>query len=376
MNNTLVTLQACNEYQLDRVRDAIKASIMPLGGMARFVKSGMKVLLKPNLLSANTPEQFVTTHPFVVQAVAELVKEAGGVIWIGDSPNSSVKDNQMEYLWKKTGMAEIAQEIGAKLIPFKGVSWSRLHEYDYFIAKPTTDADLIINLPKLKTHTQTLYTGAIKNLFGVIPGARKSAAHIHAPGIKDFSQLLVDVLELVHPGLTILDAVKGLEGNGPGASGTPHSYQCIAASMDPVALDTVFTHAMGYRKGEVLHLADAGKRKLGNADLEQIRIEGDASLLHFGRLQLPTSRWFFNIPSWLSAPIANQLKLQPNVNVEKCTGCGTCSKVCPANVITKGKPPIFQLADCIGCMCCSESCPEGAITPKRNLIAKMVGMNG
>ena len=376
MTNTLVAVQACNDYQLKRVRDAIKACLIPLGGMARFVRPGMKVLLKPNLLSANTPDQFVTTHPAVVQAVAELVKEAGGVVWIGDSPNSSVKDNQMEFLWQKTGMSEIAKAIGAELIPFKGVSWSRLHEYDYFIAKPISEADLVINLPKLKTHTQTLYTGAIKNLFGVIPGARKPAAHIHAPGIKDFSQLLVDVLELVHPGLTILDAVTGLEGNGPGASGTPYSYRCLAASTDLVALDAVFTHAMGYRKGEVVHLADAGERNLGNTDLEQIKIEGSPSLLRFEHLQLPTSRWFFNIPSWLSTPIAHQLKLQPKVNVEKCTGCGTCSKVCPANVITKGKPPIFHLADCIGCMCCSESCPEGAITPKRNLIAKMVGMNG
>jgi ferredoxin len=170
--------------------------------------------------------------------------------------------------------------------------------------------------------------------------------------------------------------VTGLEGNGPGAGGTPHSYECIAASTDPVALDAVFTHCMGYRKGEVLHIAIAGERKLGNTDLKKIKIEGDLSLLRFGRLQLPTSRWFFNIPSWLSAPIANQLKLQPGVNIEKCTGCGTCSKVCPANVIRNGKPPSFHLANCIGCMCCGESCPQGAITPKRNPIAIMVGING
>jgi uncharacterized protein (DUF362 family)/NAD-dependent dihydropyrimidine dehydrogenase PreA subunit len=376
MNNSLVTVQACAEYQVDEVRNAIKACIKPLGGMTHFVKPGMKVLLKPNLLSANNPDQFVTTHPFVVQAVAELVREAGGIVWIGDSPNSSVKDNQMEFLWQKTGMTESARATGAQLVPFKGVSWTRMHEYDYFIAKPIAEADLVINLPKLKTHTQTLYTGAVKNLFGTIPGARKSAAHIHAPGMKAFSQLLVDVLELVHPGLTILDGVTGLEGNGPGASGIPHSYHCIAASADPIALDTIMTHAMGYRKGEVLHLAIAGERNLGNNVVEQIKIEGDPSVLQFGRLQLPTPRWFFNIPSWLSAPVANQLKLQPRVNVDKCTGCGTCSKVCPANVITKGKPPMFRLADCIGCMCCGESCPEGAIVPKRNPIAKMVGMNG
>lgn len=376
MNYSLVSIQACDEYQLNKVRDAIKACLDPLGGIVRFVRPGMKILLKPNLLSANTPDQFVTTHPFVVQAVAEMVKKAGGTVWIGDSPNSSVKDNQMDYLWRKTGMAEVAQMTKAQLIPFKGVSWNRMHEYDYFIAKPIIEADLVINLPKLKTHTQTLYTGAIKNLFGAIPGARKSAAHIHAPGMKDFSQLLNDVLELVHPGLTILDGVTGMDGNGPGASGTPHSFRCIAASEDPAALDAVMTHAMGYRKGEVLHVAIAGERNLGNIDFDKIKIVGNPDVLNFGHLQLPTSRWFFNIPSWLSSPVAKQLKLKPSLNTDKCTGCGTCSKVCPARVITNARPPLFRLSDCIGCMCCAESCPEGAIIPKRNPIAKMVGLNG
>ena len=376
MNNPIVTLQPCKEYQLDSLRRAIKTCLAPLGGMSRFVKPGMKVLLKPNLLAANAPEQSVTTHPFVVQAVAELVRDAGGIVWIGDSPNSSVKENGMELLWQKTGMKDAADKVGAKLIPFKGVSWTRMHDYDYFLSRAVTEADLVINLPKLKTHTQTLYTGAVKNLFGVIPGARKTAAHIHAPGMKDFSQVLVDILELVRPALTIMDAVIGMDGNGPGTSGTSHVYGCIGASIDPVALDTVFTQAMGYRPGEVIHLAQAGERSLGIMDIDQIKIEGDPALLHFGRLKLPTSRWFFNVPSWISSPIANQLKLEPNVNIEKCTGCGTCSQVCPANVIKNGKPPSFHLADCIGCMCCSESCPQGAITPKRNLIARMVGING
>ena len=334
----------------------------------------MKVLLKPNLLSAHSPEQFVTTHPFLVQTVAELVRDAGGLVWIGDSPNTSVKENEMDYLWQKTGMAEVAAAVGAQLVPFRSVSWSRMHDYNYFIACPVIDADLVINLPKLKTHTQTLYTGAVKNLFGSIPGARKSAAHIHAPGIKDFSQVLADVLEIVHPDLTIMDAVMGLEGNGPGAGGTPHPYHCIAASTDPVALDAMFTHAMGYHPGEVLHLAIASERKLGNSNLDQIIIKGDPARLHFGQVHLPTSHWFFNFPSWLSAPIASRLRLQPRVAVEKCTGCGTCSKVCPAKVITNGKPPTFDIADCIGCMCCGESCPAGAITLKRSWIGSLVGL--
>ncbi len=374
MPNTVVTISSCKSYEFASIRASVTACLALLGGISRFVKPGMRVLLKPNLLSKNTPEQSVTTHPLVVQAVAELVRESGGIAWIGDSANSSVKENESALLWQQTGMAEAAQKAGAKLVPFKGVSWKRLHDYDYMIARPVLDADLVINLPKLKTHTQTLYTGAVKNLFGVIPGARKTAAHIHAPGMTDFSRVLVDVLQIVKPALTIMDAVIGLDGNGPGAAGTPHAYGCIGASADPVALDTVFTRAMGYRPGEVIHLVQASERQLGVVDINQITVEGDKAVLNFGRLQLPTSHWFFNMPSWLSSPVANRIKQHPVVEAAKCTGCGTCTTVCPPKVITDGKPPTFNLQDCIGCMCCGESCPEGAITPKRTWIANLVGL--
>jgi uncharacterized protein (DUF362 family)/Pyruvate/2-oxoacid:ferredoxin oxidoreductase delta subunit len=376
MKKSTVTLQACPEYQINSIREAVNACLNRLGGMKRFVQPGMKVLLKPNLLSAHQPEKAVTTHPFVVQAVAETVLEAGGVVWIGDSPNTSIQEDQMEHLWQTTGMNETAQRVGARLIPFKGVSWRRMHDYDYFIARPVGEANLVINLPKLKTHSQTLYTGAVKNLFGVIPGARKTAAHVHAPGINHFSQLLADVLQIVHPGLTILDAVVGLEGNGPGAGGTPFPYHCIAASTDPVALDAVFSRAIGFRPGEVFHLAVAGERNLGTCDPDQIQVDGDANLLRFGPVRLPSSHWFYHVPSWVSAPLANHIKLQPEVAADRCTSCGTCTTVCPVKVITNGKPPLFRLSECIGCMCCAESCPEGAIHPKRSILAKLVGFNG
>lgn len=177
MSQTIVSIASCKNYQSQSVQHAIKASLTSLGGMSRFVKPGIRVLLKPNLLSMNAPEQSVTTHPLVVQAVAELVKESGGIVWIGDSANSSVKENESDLLWQKTGMTDAAQKAGAELVSFKGVSWKRLHDYDYMIARPVLDADLVINLPKLKTHTQTLYTGAVKNLFGVIPG-RARPQHI------------------------------------------------------------------------------------------------------------------------------------------------------------------------------------------------------
>ena len=368
----IVSVVSCDRYDPDGVRQAMEAALAPLGGIGRFVRPGMRVLLKPNLLAAVDLDRAVTTHPTVVQAVAELVAEAGGEVWIGDSPAGPVENGPR--VWRRSGMVDVASRTGARLVPFEGVEWKRVGGNDYFIARPVFEADLVIDLPKLKTHVLTLYTGAVKNLFGTIPGTRKREVHLRAPGIQDFSRALVDVLALVRPGLTIMDGVWGQEGNGPGTGGTPHRYGCLAASTDPVALDAVITHAMGYRPGEVLHLVEAERQGLGVADPQAIRVEGDRKALDFGRLDLPRARWYFRIPAWMGAPLYRAARLRPRVVTARCIGCGRCVEVCPQGAIEAGKPPHFDLDRCIGCLCCGEVCPEGAIEPHRGLLARLIGI--
>jgi uncharacterized protein (DUF362 family)/Pyruvate/2-oxoacid:ferredoxin oxidoreductase delta subunit len=368
---SIVTSVICDTYQLDAVRQAVTAVLTPLGGIERFVRPGMKVLLKPNLLAAADPERAVTTHPAVTRAVAEMVQKAGGEVWIGDSPAGPVENGpQVCY---KSGTTDVAAQAGARLIPFDGVTWKRLNGQDYFIARPIFEADLVINLPKLKTHIFTLYTGAVKNLFGAIPGTRKRQVHYQTPRIEDFSRMLADVLELVRPGLTILDGVVGQEGNGPGTGGTPHRYKCLAAATDPVALDTVVTHAMGYRPQEVLHLIEAGSRGLGTADLAAIQVEGERRALDFGAVHLPTPRWYFRVPAFMAAPMRRAAWTRPRLVVSACIGCGHCVEACPCQAITPGNPPHFDLESCIGCLCCCEVCPQGAIALQRNLLARLFG---
>jgi ferredoxin len=276
--------------------------------------------------------------------------------------------------WRKSGLVAASTRAGSPLVPFEEVDWRRLDGNDYFIARPVFEADLVINLPKLKTHMLTLYTGAIKNLFGVIPGSRKRELHLKAPGVQDFSSLLVDVLALVRPGLTIMDGLLGLEGNGPGLSGTPHWYGCLVASTDPVALDTVITRAMGYRRGEILHVAQAGARGLGVSDRDAISIRGDGGALTFGDLHLPRPHWYFRAPAWASTPLRRMTRLRPKLVDGACAACGKCTEACPQDVITPGDPPTFDLDRCIGCLCCAEVCPQGAIEPHRNLLARLIGM--
>ena len=369
---SIVSVVACETYQLDAVRQAVTGVLAPLGGISHFVRPGMQVLLKPNLLTAAGLERGVTTHPAVVQSVAELVQAAGGQVLIGDSPVGPVENGAGVY--RKSGMVEVAERTGARLVPFDGVTWKRLNGHDYYIARPVLEADLVINLPKLKTHLFTLYTGAVKNLFGAIPGTRKREMHCRAPGVGDFSQALVDVLQLVRPELTLLDGVLGQEGNGPGTSGTPRGYGCLAASTDPVALDTAITQAMGYRPGEVLHLAQAGLRGLGVSDRAVVRVVGDRGALGFGTPHLPRSHWYLRVPSWVSAPVSSAIKIRPRLAASMCNGCGSCVQACPRDAITPGQPPVIDLQRCVGCFCCAEVCPQGAITPHRNLIAQLLGV--
>jgi len=349
---TQVSVAACTAYEPDTVRQAVRTVLAPLGGIGRFVRPGMQVLLKPNLLTAADLERAITTHPTVVQAVAELVQEAGGAVLIGDSPGGPVKDPPP--VWRTAGMTEVAERTSARLALFDGVEWKRLNGNDYYIARPVLEADLVINLPKLKTHILTLYTGAVKNLYGTIPGRRKREIHYRAPGVQDFGHILVDVLELVRPGLTIMDGVFGQERHGPGMGGTPRWYGCLAGSTDPVALDAVIARALGYRPGEVLHLAQAEGRGLGVARLDQIEVKGERQALNFGPVDLPKARWYLRAPSWVSAPLRQAIRVRPQLAPSECIGCGRCVEVCPQEIITPGHPPNFDLDNCIGCFCCAE----------------------
>jgi ferredoxin len=234
--------------------------------------------------------------------------------------------------------------------------------------------DLVINLPKLKTHVLTFYTGAVKNLYGVIPGTRKREPHLFAPGVADFSSVLVDVLELVQPGLTILDGVLGLAGNGPGIKGAPRWYGCLAASADPVAVDSVIARSLGYRTGEILHLGLANARGEGVSDLDAIRVAGEWRALDFGRVELPKTHWYYRVPSWASAPIRRFTRVRPRLLAAVCIGCGRCVEVCPRGAIAAGRPPVIDLEACIGCFCCVEICPQGAVELRRGLVARLAGM--
>ena len=236
-----VSLQALPDYDPARVQDALHLLLEPLGGISHFIKSGQKVLIKPNMLAGKHPQKAVTTHPEIVRQVILMAQCAGGIVSVGDSPGLG----KPESVARKCGILDVIEETGALFAPFDEsvpitLRAGTFHHLE--VAREALEADVIINLPKLKTHQMMGFTGAVKNLFGLVVGMRKVRLHLQAGTDKAFFALmLLELAERFHPALSIMDAVIGMEGDGPG-NGDPVQLGALLASATPIALDTVATN--------------------------------------------------------------------------------------------------------------------------------------
>jgi uncharacterized protein (DUF362 family)/Pyruvate/2-oxoacid:ferredoxin oxidoreductase delta subunit len=369
-----VSIQRCDDYLIDNVRSAVKRSLENLGGLRNLVKPGDRVLIKPNLLSAKDPSRAITTHPSVVQAVAEEVKALKANPYIGDSPGGA--DRGVKRVWDNTQMSSASHNSGAPLVSFeeKGVD-KRISQTGraYYIARPALEADVIISLGKLKTHTLTLMTCGIKNMFGVIPGFRKGEYHKEYPKPDKFAEVIVDIYSLMKPQLTLVDAVVGMEGDGP-SSGDPNYLGFLLASQDEVAMDTVAAKILGFKHGEIDSTRIAAKRGLGVNDLSQIEIAGESiDRVKPASFRLPSNRFLKLIPKFLVDLIAPLVWVRPNIYNGNCTNCNICVENCPLKTISPGKKrPVFDYSNCVNCMCCHELCPQKAIYLEKSWLAKKI----
>ena len=208
-----VVLKYCPEYTAD-VELRLREGLVELGGMSTFVKPGQKVLLKVNLLMKKRPEEAVTTHPSVVEAMVHLVQEAGGIPIIGDSPGGPYTVNSLQAIYTRSGLREVAERTGAILN--EDVGQTTIHNPEGKLTKSLTitncalQADVIIPISKLKTHGMMTFTGAVKILFGVIPGLLKAEYHLKMFKVDDFADLLVDIATYIKPALSIMDGVVGV----------------------------------------------------------------------------------------------------------------------------------------------------------------------
>ncbi|MDJ0691673.1 MAG: DUF362 domain-containing protein [Xenococcaceae cyanobacterium MO_188.B32] len=230
-----VSLIPARSYELASLRTSIEQMLEPLGGIKAFVKEGDRVLLKPNLLTGSRPTQECITRPEIVYCVAQLVKEVGGKPFLGDSPAFG----SARGVAKANGYLPLVEELDLPIIEFHGQRYSTASEnFNHLrLSKEAMDADVVINLPKVKSHTQLTITLGVKNLFGCVPGKMKAWWHMEAGKSSDrFGEMLVETARAIDPNLTIIDGIIGHEGNGP-SGGEPRNLGVLGASANVFALD-------------------------------------------------------------------------------------------------------------------------------------------
>ncbi|MEI8140235.1 MAG: DUF362 domain-containing protein [bacterium] len=355
-----VNLVNCPDYA--SVSEALSRLMAGLGGIGQFVKPGQSVLIKPNLLSDHTPEDAVTTHPEVVRALIRLVKSAGATPWVADSP-AMIAD--LRRVWERTGMEAVCREENAPLVNLEKAGSKSFEENGirFTIANPVLEADAIITVPKVKTHVLTGLTGAMKNLYGTVPGLQKTSFHKMYPYPQDFAKLLVAIFRHVKPVLAVADGVVGMEGNGPSA-GIPIHLGFLAASADAVALDVVLCRTLGLEPRNVIHLELARQAGLGFQDWSQIDVGGDIAIRALAPREhrLPATVPIQYVPRWLIRLVEPYIWHRPRFLLN-CMFCGKCVKACPAEALTisPGYQPVLNSKKCIACCCCHEMCPVHAI---------------
>lgn len=368
-----VSIARCGDYEYPDVKRAVARSIELLGGIGKFVKGGDRVLLKVSLLMKRRPEKATTTHPAVVRAVAELVKEAGGSPVIGDSPGGYhfYTRKALESVYETCGMIEAAEASGAELnydteavdVPYPAGRVIKLVK----TIKPLLDADKVISIPRIKTHMMTVYSGAVKNLFGIIPGSYKAEYHLRFEDTEEFADLLIDLCLFAKPCLTVMDAIIGMEGYGP-TNGTPRKVGLVISSANPFALDAVAADAIGLKSRQVPTIRKSMERGLCPTEAEGIVVLGEkVDEVRVADFKKPTVKVAFNfysllLPKFLKKRLNNLLKPKPTFDHGICVGCGVCASSCPPKAIAMkdGKPEV-DLSSCIRCFCCHELCAHGAV---------------
>ncbi len=367
-----VMVADCPDYQTDTVDRAINQLLDAYGGIQHWINPGERVFIKVNLLMKKVPEAATTTHPSIVEAVVKKVQAAGGQVVVGDSPGGPYTKSLLDAVYRASGMTEIARRTGCTLNYDLG---SRKVNYDGRIVKalelinPCLEADKVISIGKLKTHMMMRYTGAVKLHFGLIPGLKKAEYHLRMPDTRDFSELLVDIFECTRPCLTILDAVVGMEGDGP-SSGTPKFVGCLLASEQGHALDLVGASLMGITPSEIPTLQRAQERGLVSANMEDVEIVGEPLIQYQSQFKDPKVKGVDfagpRVPKTVKTLINRYLQPRPVFMPDKCLGCKVCETVCPAQTIkVKDKRADFDLDKCIRCFCCHELCPHQAIRIKK-----------
>ncbi len=370
MAEKVVLLQA-PEYQVAHLYQQIKRGLELLNFS---LPRQRRVLLKPNVLAQNVPAQCATTHPALVEAVCQLLHENECAITIGESA-AFYQDGYTRKAFVTSGIEEVARRYEAALVPFEedgaqfypnpaGKVLSQV-----LLTRQLQAADLVINLPKLKTHTYFRLSGTVKNLFGLVPGGAKYEYHfIGGCGQEIFGEKLVDIYQIVKPALHIMDAVVGMDGFGPGATGRPRPTGLVMLAENPFALDYVSSQLIGYPPEDIFSTS-AGMARGLLIEPEQIQLLGDfATLPHVEYRKPPMG----SEPPKEKNRVYQVMVVSPRINSARCDKCGHCVQVCAPGAISLAGTPAIDQDKCLKCYVCFYHCPLQAIDLKSSLLGLVV----
>jgi uncharacterized protein (DUF362 family)/Pyruvate/2-oxoacid:ferredoxin oxidoreductase delta subunit len=353
-----VILASCRDYDQDRVSAVVRAGLEQLGAAqvaADCIRSGHPVLLKPNMLRPSPVERGVTTHPSVFSAVAMYFQEKGAPIAFGDSPNGVFRQEETA---RQCGLLAAAEALGVPAVSF--------------------DAGENVTYPQgVQNRRFRIARAALKNVFGVVPGALKAEYHVKHPDAEGFSRMIADLNGLVRSRLVIMDAVKAMEGNGP-ASGDIVELGLLLFSDDPVAADAVACRIIGVDPMSIPMIRFAEEAGIGNARAECIDLHGeDPASFRPRSFSVPARSATDRVPRFLMRLAKDLIVSRPVIDPEICTMCGECVQSCPTAPqslsMEKKTVPRYDYGTCIRCYCCQETCPRGAISLARAPLARFFG---
>ncbi|PKN72437.1 MAG: iron-sulfur cluster-binding protein [Candidatus Cloacimonetes bacterium HGW-Cloacimonetes-3] len=373
MINPAVQIRRIESYDLPAVEEAVRSFF-------KYAKSGKlnrckRVLIKPNALGAYPPERAVTTHPIVLEAIIRYLLDKKKEVWIGDSPGGTVN---VDKVWQTCGFADLAERYPIKVVNLstEGFRELKYNGIPVKISEVFWQCSTIINVAKYKTHSLTAFTGALKNLYGLVPGMVKTEYHRQYPDTKSFSELLLALYALTKSRISysFIDGIIGMDGAGP-AAGTPRPFGLFLGSTSIPALDFTAARMMGFNLKDVPYMSAA----LQQDGILPSRIIVPTSFKHYRIPKVEISvvkrskdslRY---VPAIAKHAFSALFSFHPEVSI-RCKNCGVCVKSCPVGAISWETPnkPFVLKNKCIKCMCCHELCPYQAIDIHKSFVARMV----
>lgn len=372
MAGEAVWLSRCGGYAPEELLRQMEEAFTALG-VWEEIRPGMTVVIKPNLVISSKPDAAIATHPALVAAVGKCVQKAGGEVVIAESPGGPYTPATMKAIFRGCGYTDMAKDCGFTLytecksreVSLPGAVRCR----QLSVAEPFLTRDYLIDLCKLKTHSMVGFSGAVKNLFGAVPGLQKPELHCRFPEKQPFSEMLVDLCDFLKPDLCIVDGILAMEGNGP-TGGKPRKLGVLGASKSPYALDVCATSLIGIAPESILMLKEAHRRGLGPISPEECRLvkEGIAPLAQpdFLKAEASSTDFIDRLPKVLR-PAAKKLTTPtPKIRKAECVGCGKCAESCPQHTIQiRDGKAVIHYKNCIRCFCCHEMCPKHVIDIRR-----------